>query len=342
MKTIGSLCTGYGGLDLAVEQRTGARTVWVSDVDKHANTILEQRFPHADNLGDLKSVDWASVPRVDILTAGYPCQPFSHAGNRKGTDDPRHIFPYIAEGIRVLRPRLLVLENVRGHLSRGFGDVLGALADLGYDARWGVVRASDAGAPHRRERVFIAAADTSDLGHQWRRSTWDWWYGPEDGGLSAAHAGGERHGGGEDGGAVGLMDAADAGGAPQRERAWEVAGDRGAEAASYADGKGLEGHGELHAAPGEVEASAHYRVAWGDYLAAIERWSRVVGRPAPEPTEPGRNGAPRLSPRFVEWMMGLPEGWVTDTGIPHNAQLKALGNGVVPQQAALALSLLGL
>lgn len=81
-------------------------------------------------------------------------------------------------------------------------------------------------------------------------------------------------------------------------------------------------------------------VDFGPYAAAIARWEAVTGRPAPAPTEPGKDGRPRLSPAFVEFMMGLPDGWVCDTGIPRNAQLKALGNGVVPAQAALALSLL--
>ncbi|MEV8029217.1 hypothetical protein [Cellulosimicrobium funkei] len=78
--------------------------------------------------------------------------------------------------------------------------------------------------------------------------------------------------------------------------------------------------------------------AFGQYAPAIERWETVLGRPAPAPTEPtGKGGAHRLSPRFVEWMMGLPDGWVTDTDTTRNEQLKALGNGVVPQQAAAAL-----
>lgn len=331
MTTIGSLCTGYGGLDLALEQFTGGQTVWVSDVDKHANTILAKRFG-VPNLGDIKTIDWDSVPRVDWLTAGYPCQPFSHAGQRKGTDDPRHIFPYIAEGVRVLRPRHILLENVRGHLSRGFDVVLGALADLGYIVEWGCVRASDAGAPHRRERIFIVASDAQNLRHEWAGSPWVRGYGPADsgdsapdaddagwrelrwggavspqqhsaerGGDAAPDASGERHGSRQDGAGLGRLDGADAGGARERERPREVPVDRG----------------------------------FAAYTAAIERWEPIVGRLAPVPAEDGR-----LSPRFVEWMMGLPEGWVTDTGIPRNAQLKALGNGVVPQQALLALSLL--
>ncbi len=83
-------------------------------------------------------------------------------------------------------------------------------------------------------------------------------------------------------------------------------------------------------------------VAWGPYAPAIARWEHALGRPAPTPTEPGRNGQPRLSPRFVEWLMGLPTGHVTDPaiGISRNDQLKALGNGVVPQQAEAAVRML--
>ena len=76
---------------------------------------------------------------------------------------------------------------------------------------------------------------------------------------------------------------------------------------------------------------------WGDYAEAIARHERAIGRPAPAPTEPGRKGNPRLSARFVEWMMGLPAGWVTGCGLTRAEELKALGNGVVPQQAAAAL-----
>ncbi|TMZ53399.1 DNA cytosine methyltransferase, partial [Klebsiella pneumoniae] len=95
-------------------------------------------------------------------TAGYPCQPFSNAGKRKGTDDPRHIWPWIARAIGVLRPRFIVLENVAAHVRRGFDVVSEDLATLGYDTAWSVVRASDVGAPHRRERLFIVAADSVD------------------------------------------------------------------------------------------------------------------------------------------------------------------------------------
>ncbi len=82
----------------------------------------------------------------------------------------------------------------------------------------------------------------------------------------------------------------------------------------------------------------HGSVDWGRFAPAIERWEKVLGRPAPEPTVPdGKDGQRRLSALFTEWLMGLPDGWVTDAGLTRNEQLKACGNGVVPQQAALAL-----
>lgn len=81
-------------------------------------------------------------------------------------------------------------------------------------------------------------------------------------------------------------------------------------------------------------------MGWGDYATAVRRWEQVLGRPAPGPTQPGRHGRPVLAPVFVEWLQGLPTGWVTDLPLPRTAQLRALGNGVVPQQAAHAVALL--
>lgn len=79
---------------------------------------------------------------------------------------------------------------------------------------------------------------------------------------------------------------------------------------------------------------------WGDYTAAVRRWEQVLGRPAPFPTQPGRHGGPVLAPAFVEWLQGLEPGWVTGLALPRTAELRALGNGVVPQQAAHAVELL--
>lgn len=141
---------------MAVEAFFNAETVWTSDYDKYASIVIKERL-NKPNLGDIKQIKWDEVEPIDILTAGYPCQPFSIAGNRKGENDPRHIWPYIKEGISILRPSFVILENVKGHLNFGFDKVLNDLTSIGYDARWHIVRAAEQGAPHHRRRLFIVA-----------------------------------------------------------------------------------------------------------------------------------------------------------------------------------------
>lgn len=153
---IGSLCTGYGGLDMAVEAYFGAETVWCFENDPYASKLINLRYG-IENFNDLTELDMLQLPKVDIITAGYPCQPFSTSGSRKGTDDERHLWPYIFKVISQVRPSFVVLENVRGHLSLGFKEVLADLASIGYDCEWQLVRASDIGAPHERSRLFAIA-----------------------------------------------------------------------------------------------------------------------------------------------------------------------------------------
>ena len=113
MLSVGSLCTGYGGLEMGLETVHGDIDLrFVSDIDKDVNTLLAHYHPNTPNLGDLTAVKWADIEPVDVLCAGYPCQPFSTAGKRKGLEDERAIFEYIADGISVLRPRNVFLENV--------------------------------------------------------------------------------------------------------------------------------------------------------------------------------------------------------------------------------------
>ena len=154
--TVGSLFSGIGGLDLGLE-RAGMKVLWQSEIDPFACKILKQHWPEVINHGNIKQVDWRTVEPVDVICGGYPCQPFSVAGQRKGTEDPRHLWPYVREIIKLLRPKYAILENVAGHLSLGFGSVLGDLAEIGYDAEWEIIPASSVGAPHRRNRVFIIA-----------------------------------------------------------------------------------------------------------------------------------------------------------------------------------------
>ena len=126
----------------------GGELAWVADNDPGASKILAHHYPDVPNLGDITTINWATVwPGRHPPAAGYPCQPFSDAGPRKGTDDERWIWPHFVPAIRVLRPRLVVLENVRGHLGRGFDAVLGDLAALGFDAEWVTMPARPAWEP---------------------------------------------------------------------------------------------------------------------------------------------------------------------------------------------------
>ena len=331
---IGSLFSGYGGLDLGVQAVLGGEVAWHVEYDKAPSAILAHHYPDIPNYGDVTTLDFTSVEPVDVLTGGYPCQPFSHAGKRKGTDDERHLWPHVLRALSDLAPRLAILENVRGHLTLGFNTVLADLAHLGWSAEWGIVRASDAGAPHQRARLFIVAYPQGDGRYQrWAESA----------GISR----------GSNAAQCGDGFPADAVSGQQSRASTEgqvcVTSQFGNRTTTYSNVASSQTRGTQPRREARAEATgrwesvgSHSQTSWGDYGPAIQRWANTIGRPAPAPTEPGRTGQPRLAPRFVEWMMGLPDGWVTDPaiGISRNHQLKALGNGVVPQQAALALSLL--
>ncbi len=341
---IGSMCTGYGGLDLAVMEAYGVGLAWCADNDPHVSKILEARFNGVPNLGDLAAVDWNDVPRVDIVTAGFPCQDISYAGRAAGmTKETRSgLWFTIAEALRVLRPGLVILENVPALRSRGLDRVLGGLAALGYDTAWTCVRASDIGAPHRRERIFIEAKDPANAGLP----------------SAPAHACGVQSQRWGDGGVMArTKDEAEASARDATRhsdqaivgRASDRCGNRWTAsrpcvpdpATSDAEGeRRYQGIREADGLQGIPDPAGHGHTSWGIYAAAIHRWEAVLGRPAPPATEHGVRGQLRLSARFVEWMMGLPDGWVTGIELPRTAYMRALGNGVVPQQAVHALMLL--
>jgi DNA (cytosine-5)-methyltransferase 1 len=162
---IGSLCTGYGGLDLAVEAVLGGHLQWYAEVDRHAQTVLAARWPGVVNLGDVRAVDWTAVEPVDVLTAGFPCQDISNAGKRAGIGgEHSSLWASVADAVRHLRPQLVVVENVAALLRRGFDVVHADLAALGYDTRWVCLRASDVGAAHRRDRLFLLATPADRAG----------------------------------------------------------------------------------------------------------------------------------------------------------------------------------
>ncbi len=180
-RTIGSIATGYGGLDAAVAAAFGAEVAWVADNDPDVGNLLGHRFPGVPNLGDVLAVNWETVPRVGIVTAGFPCQDVSSAGLRVGMQPGNRsgLWFAIVQAISILRPSIVIVENVSGLLSacahspvescpvcvgdstvrrlRALGAVLGNLSELGFDAEWEVVSAADAGSCHQRKRVFIWA-----------------------------------------------------------------------------------------------------------------------------------------------------------------------------------------
>lgn len=380
---IASFCTGYGGLDHAVQAIFGGEPAWVSDIDPGACQIITHRMPGVPNIGDLTTADYHALieerGRPDITLGGYPCQPFSTAGRRLGVKDERHLWPDIARALGVLRPRIAIFENVAGHLRLGFDIVLTDLARLGFDVEWCLVRASEIGAPHRRSRLFIYATSTdaasprregadpqrgrasgnggppahaADLGHERGRGARHGRPGPADSDLTAAHADGgrlarhtQRHVGpdepgqqaplGDDPQRPGIQRSAaahtarggHANGTLRDHRVQLLTEPRtGSRVGLGSDAEGADGLGEGTAV-----------VAWGAFEPAVRRWEHTLGRPAPRPVDDRR----RLNPPFVEWMQGLPAGWVTDVpGLTRTQQLKALGNGVVPAQAEAAIRLL--
>ena len=130
--TAGSLCSGYGGLDLAVMAVTGARLSWVAETDRYAAGVLKHHWAGVPNLGDVTALDWAKVPPVDLVSAGWPCQDISYAGPGAGIAEGTRsgLWIAIADGLGRLRPSYVFLENVSALRTRGLGKVLGDLAAL--------------------------------------------------------------------------------------------------------------------------------------------------------------------------------------------------------------------
>lgn len=271
------LCAGYGGLSLSIGDK---HPTWVSEIDPHASRVLRDRFPYSPNLGDMTLIDWAAAPELDVLMGGTPCQDLSAAGRRAGMSPETRsgLWSHMYQAAEELRPNVVIWENVAGaRTARGgrgipaLGRVVTDLAALGYGVVWDSVRASDAGAPHRRERVFVLAFR------------------------------------------------------PAASDALRVLLDRTREARIR------------RAEPSDQDSPSH-DPRLGGYGARLRLWESITGLPMPEPEEDSPRGGRRLSARFGEWMMGLPPGWVTGIRtIPRTAQIRILGNGVVPQQGRLAI-----
>ena len=157
---VGSLFSGIGGFDLGFE-RAGFDIAWQVEFDPFCQAVLKKHWPNAKLYSDIREVNANELQPVDVVCGGFPCQPVSVSGKRKGQQDERWLWPEFARIIRGIRPRYVVVENVPGLLTvdggRLFGVVLGDLAACGYDAEWQVLSAAALGAWHRRERLFIVA-----------------------------------------------------------------------------------------------------------------------------------------------------------------------------------------
>jgi len=159
------LCSGIGGFALGFEWAGLSTPVLFCDIEPWSRQILRKHWPDvpiAEDVKELANDPNRNVPDCDILTAGYPCQPFSLAGERRGTEDDRHIWPYIFSIIQAKRPAWCVFENVYGHVSMGLDEVLSDLEREAYATRPFIVPACAADAPHRRDRVWIIARDVGD------------------------------------------------------------------------------------------------------------------------------------------------------------------------------------
>lgn len=167
-----SLCSGYDGIGIGLKRAIpNLRTIAHCEIEAYAvaNLIAKMEAGQMDEapvFTDLKTFPYRELSgRVTVLSAGFPCQPFSSAGKRQATEDPRHLYPWIANGITAMRPRYVFLENVEGIISAKTADgesvlkyVLGDLEERGYSCAWGIFSASEVAAPHQRKRVFILAA----------------------------------------------------------------------------------------------------------------------------------------------------------------------------------------
>lgn len=155
---IGSLFSGIGGLELGLEWAGVGTTVWQVEQDAFCLSVLARHWPNALRFNDVRDVGANNLPIVDVICGGFPCQDISYAGKGLGLHGQRSgLWHEFARIIGEMGPRFVVVENVTALKTRGLDHILGTLASLGYDAEWRSIRASDVGAPHRRERIFILA-----------------------------------------------------------------------------------------------------------------------------------------------------------------------------------------
>ena len=323
LPTVLSLCTGYGGIERGLEfAGYQHRTVAHVEIEAFAAANLVAKMEAGQLVPAPVWTDLKTLPahcfrdRIDVLTGGYPCQPFSAAGLRKGAEDLRHLWPYIYDHIRTIRPVRCFFENVEGHISLGLRDVIADLESLGYATTWGVFSASEVGAPHQRKRVYILAYASGAGRQQVTRSS------HED---EAAHEG------------------------RASIQSHIAAGDgegRGAGAMAYANSKRLstQKYDNRKRQKGHSDRRAFLRFSGRSETLADATSQGSQGRvPGGQDKErqgqqghAGRGSAAHGQPEPVSWATEPDVGRVVNGAAFRVDRLRLLGNGVVPHTAAKA------
>ena len=161
------LFSGIGGFSLGLEATGGFETKAFCELDKYCKSVLKKHWPDTRQYDDIKELTYDKlrsdgIDTIDIITGGYPCQPFSVAGKQKGTEDKRHLWPEYFRLVKECRPTWVIGENVSGHIKLGLDQVIEDLESEGYATRTFSISASSIGANHQRERIWIIANSNSN------------------------------------------------------------------------------------------------------------------------------------------------------------------------------------
>lgn len=324
------LFSGIGGFALAASW-AGYQTVQFVEIDRFCQQVLHKHWPEVNIHDDIRTFDGTSLAgTIDLLTGGFPCQPYSVAGKRAGESDDRALWPEMRRVIAEVRPRWVVGENVAGFVSMGLDDLLADLASLGYETGALVVPAAAVGAPHRRDRIWIVA-------HAEREP------------VRADRRGGDA-----------VAAGADQGAGSQRQWLWSDDSDGGAGSGARLDADAPDGGIRRGSAPGLAGQPAQLRQAVpdagcgdGDGRAADAGWHITNRQDAGWPEGPGgaeQRGGGQVECRLGGGAHGLSAGihirqrWLAGTwedGIPRvtagcpdrAARLRALGNSICPHVA---------
>ena len=323
-----SLFTGAGGGDLAHQHLLNFKTIGYVENNLYCTKILRARIDdgfldEAPIFGDIRQfIKSGAVKKyqgfVEVVTAGFPCQPFSVAGKKKGKDDERNLWPETLAVIRAVRPRYALLENVPGLLNSGyFPEILGSLAESGFDVRWDCISAAAVGAPHRRDRLWILAKSQH----------------PDTYSVGSHRA--EKH---QHGSAESTDEQVGEPGSVREVLADSDSDDRGPRSSTVAQGRGPRvehrgsGKGQSIGRSGEDVADSESEGLQGRNV------SSTLSNQEPGPSNPRtESGDGRNKPWPTEPNLGR----VVPNGLAHRVdRLKAIGNGQVPRVVATAWRIL--